>query len=283
MTVCINGKYYSKAEAKISVFDHGLLYGDGVFEGIRVYKGKAFLLPEHLKRLYQSAQAITLEIPYDNETLTKMVQETIKEAGKEEGYIRLLVTRGTGNLGMDPKSCETPNVIIILDDIQLYPREYYQDGIKVITASTRRIPVDSLDARIKSLNYLNNVMAKIEAINANCMEAIMLNQDGFVSECTGDNIFLIKDGVLQTPSSKSNALDGITKNLMIALAKEANIQVEEKSIAQYDLYIADEVFLTGTGAEIMPVTEVDGRKIGTGVPGTKCLELIEAFKAKTAL
>ncbi len=278
MKIYIDKKYYDKDNAKISVYDHGLLYGDGVFEGIRIYNGRIFKLTEHIKRLYQSAKAILLEIPMSMAEMEQAVSETVRINKKENGYIRLVLTRGTGALGINPMQCPEPSVIIIVDDIQLYPDEYYQDGIRVITASTRRLQADSLDPRIKSLNYLNNIMAKIEAIQAGCQEAIILNRNGFVAECTGDNIFIVKNNFLITPASNQGALDGITKNTMLELAKSKGISTQEGALAQYDLYTADECFLTGTGAEIIPVVQIDGRKIGSESPGKTTLKLMEAFR-----
>ncbi|MFC1532780.1 branched-chain-amino-acid transaminase [Thermodesulfobacteriota bacterium] len=265
--VYINGDFFQKENAKISVYDHGLLYGDGIFEGIRVYQGKIFKLKEHLERLYKSARAIRLNVPLDLHEMEKAVLETVKKNKKENGYIRLIITRGAGNLGMDPMRCEKATIIIIVDDIQLYPEEYYRKGIKIITASSRRISPDSLDPRIKSLNYLNNIMAKLEADNAGCLEAVMLNKEGFVAECTADNIFIVNGDNLLTPSGSKGALDGITKKVVMGLAEKNGINIKEAELTQYDLYNADECFLTGTGAEIMPVIQIDGRKIGNGKPG----------------
>jgi branched-chain amino acid aminotransferase len=278
MKIYIDGKYYEKEEAKVSVFDHGLLYGDGVFEGIRIYKGKAFKLEEHLKRLYMSAKAIFLEIPLASDELTKAVNETIGQNNKIEGYIRLVVTRGVGTLGLDPAKCPKASIIIIVGDIELYPQEYYEKGIGIITASSRRLPPDGIDPRIKSLNYLNNVLARIEAREAGCLEAVMLNRDGLVAECTGDNIFIMKNNELHTPQCLCGALDGITKGVVLEIARRLGIAAKESSITRYDLYNADECFLTGTGAEIMPVTSIDGRKIGDGTAGKTTKQLIEAFQ-----
>jgi branched-chain amino acid aminotransferase len=283
MKVYIDGSYYAQEDAKISVYDHGLLYGDGIFEGIRIYNNSVFKLQEHLKRLYQSARAILLEIPLTIEEMEKAVLDTVKENNKEDGYIRLLVTRGKGDLGINPRLCSRASVIIIVDDIQVYPEEYYTGGISVMTASTRRIAPDSLDPRIKSLNYLNNVMAKLEALQAGCMEAIMLNREGYVVECTGDNIFLVKSNVLYTPSAAYGALDGITKRTICELAVEHKIPTKEATLTLYDLYNADECFLTGTGAEIMPVIEIDKRVIGSGKPGAMTKKLKERFEQLYAL
>lgn len=275
--IYINGEFFEKEDAKISVYDHGLLYGDGVFEGIRIYRGQIFRLKDHLERLYQSARAIRLSIPLNFDEMEKAVNETVNLSKKENGYIRLVITRGKGSLGIDPMKCKKATVIIIVDDIQLYPAEYYQKGIKIITASSRRISPDSLDPRIKSLNYLNNIMAKLEAENAGCQEAVMLNREGYVSECTGDNIFIVRDKELLTPSGSKGALDGITKKQVMDLAEKTGIKTKESELTQYDLYNSDECFLTGTGAEIIPVIEIDGREIGSGYPGEITQKLIKDY------
>lgn len=275
--IYIDGRFYEKEEAKISVYDHGLLYGDGVFEGIRVYGGRAFRLAEHLERLYRSARAIMLEVPLSIEEMESAVNESVRVNGRRDGYIRLIVTRGVGNLGLNPAQCRRPSVIIIVDDIQLYPAEYYDKGISVMTSSLRRVGLDCLDPRIKSLNYLNNILARMEAQRAGCLEAIILNRDGYVAECSGDNVFVVRDGDLHTPSAEYGALDGITKRIVIDIARRLDIKIYEGALAQYDLYTADECFLTGTGAEIMPVVSVDGRIIGNGRPGRMTLSLVEAF------
>jgi len=277
MKVYINGDFFEKENAKISVFDHGLLYGDGIFEGIRIYNGKIFKLEEHLERLYKSAKAIMLTVPLSFNELEKAVQNTVQINKKENGYIRLVITRGKGTLGIDPTNCKNATVIIIVDDIQLYPAKHYQKGIKIITASVRRISPDSLDPRIKSLNYLNNIMAKLEAENAGCLEAVMLNKEGFVAECTGDNIFIIKNECMLTPSGSKGALDGVTKKTVMRLAETNGLCAKEAEMAQYDLYNADECFLTGTGAEIIPVIQIDGRIIGAGNPGSITQQLATDF------
>jgi branched-chain amino acid aminotransferase len=279
MKIYIDGSYYDRENAKISVYDHGLLYGDGVFEGIRIYGGKIFRLREHLERLYSSAKAIALNMPLTMEEMETAVRDTVKANDRSEGYIRLVVTRGAGNLGINPMHCAKGSVIIIADDIQLYPEEMYAKGIPVITSSVRRTPCDSLDPRIKSLNYLNNILAKIEALRAGCLEAVMLNHDGLVAECTADNIFIISGGRLLTPSPQQGALAGITREAVRALAARRGIPAGEAALAPYDLYTADECFITGTGAEIMPVTAIDGREIGNGRPGAMTLQLREAFHA----
>ena len=278
MKVYIDGKYYDRDEAMISVFDHGLLYGDGVFEGIRVYKGKVFKLKEHIERLYQSAKAILLDVPIGQREMGKAVFEAVKINAKSDGYIRLIVTRGEGPLGLDPAQCARPTVIIIVGDIQLYPQEYYEKGIALVTAASRRMPADSLDPRVKSLNYLNNVMAKIEANQAGCLEAVLLNHEGYVTECTADNIFIVKNGTLLTPAPHYGALDGITRMTVMEVAATCSIDTRETALTRYDLYSADECLITGTGAEIMPVTKIDGRLIRNGVPGPVTKRLIEGFR-----
>jgi branched-chain amino acid aminotransferase len=275
--IYINGEFFEKADAKISVYDHGLLYGDGVFEGIRIYRGQIFRLKDHLERLYQSARAIRLSIPLNFDEMEKAINETVNLSKKDNGYIRLVITRGEGSLGIDPMKCKKATVIIIVDDIQLYPAEYYKKGIKIITASSRRISPDSLDPRIKSLNYLNNIMAKLEAENAGCQEAAMLNREGYVAECTGDNIFIVRDKKLITPSGSKGALNGITKRQVMDLAEKTGIKTKESELTQYDLYNSDECFLTGTGAEIVPVVEIDGREIGNGRPGKITQKLMTDF------
>ncbi|GBD95662.1 MAG TPA: branched-chain-amino-acid transaminase [Nitrospirae bacterium] len=278
MKIYIDGKYYGREDARVSVFNHGLLYGDGVFEGIRIYNGKVFRLKEHIERLYQSAKAILLEIPVKKEEMKNAVLETVKINAKENGYIRLIVTRGEGSLGIDPAQCNAATIIIIVADIQLYPEEHYKNGIEIITASSRRIPPDSLDPRIKSLNYLNNIMAKLEARQAGCLEAVMLNREGFVSECTGDNIFILKNNELLTPAPYHGALDGITMRTVMEIAESLGIRTRETTLTRYDLYNADECFMTGTGAEIIPVIKADSRIIGDGMPGTITRSLTDRFK-----
>ncbi|HCJ66533.1 MAG TPA: branched-chain-amino-acid transaminase [Elusimicrobia bacterium] len=278
MKIYLNGKLVEKEEAKISVFDHGLLYGDGVFEGIRAYAGKVFCLDEHLDRLYNSAQAIMLIIPLSKEKLRKAVISTLRENKLSDAYIRLVVTRGEGDLGLDPKKCPQPSIVIITDKIVLYPEEYYTQGLEVVTVATKRNLPEALNPAIKSLNYLNNILAKIEAGLRGTPEAIMLNKDGFVAECTGDNIFIIKDKEIFTPPTHIGVLEGITRNVVIKIAKEKlNFKVEENVFTQYELYTADECFLTGTAAEIIPVVKIDGRIIGEGKPGKTTCRLREEF------
>jgi branched-chain amino acid aminotransferase len=278
MKVYIDGRYYAPEEARISVFDHGLLYGDGVFEGIRIYGGRVFRLREHIGRLYESAAAILLGVPMTEEEMEAAVVDAVRVNAKENGYIRLIVTRGEGPLGIDPGTCKKATVIIIVSDIQLYPEEYYLKGIEIITSSTRRVPPECLDPRIKSLNYLNNILAKLEARQAGCFEAVMLNTNGFVAECTADNIFIVKHGALLTPAAHHGALEGITRAVVMEAAKSRGIAAVEATLAPYDLYNADECFLTGTGAEIVPVVRIDGRTIGSGRPGPVTGKIIAAFR-----
>lgn len=267
MKIYIDGAYYDKSQAMIPVFDHGLLYGDGVFEGIRIYNDNIFKLHEHLIRIQESAKAIQLDIGMSSHDLECAVRETVRVNQKKNGYIRLVITRGDGLLGIDPSTCPKARVIIIVGDIQLYPAEYYTMGIKLITSSYRRIPAECFDVRIKSLNYLNNVLAKIEARQAGCLECIMLNTAGHVAECTGDNIFTVKNNRLFTPPSYEGALEGITRNTVLELAQSLGIKVAETILTRFDLYTADECFLTGTAAEIIPVINIDNHTIGTGSPG----------------
>lgn len=279
MKVYLNGKIMDAAEATVSVLDHGLLYGDGVFEGIRIYGGRVFKLHEHVERLYASAKAIMLTIPMPVAEMEQAILDTVAASGLAEGYIRPVVTRGVGCLGIDPASCEKPSVIIIVGTIQIYPEECYQKGIEIVSLPTRRIPSECLDPRIKSLNYLNNVLAKIEARHAGCKEGVMLNTAGQVAECTADNIFIVKDGKLLTPAPQCGALDGITMRTVCELAETHAIPCAAVVLTRYDLYTADECFLTGTGAELIPVTKIDGRIIGTGKPGHVTQRLTEAFRA----
>ena len=281
MKIYIDGEYYDKENAKISVFDHGLLYGDGVFEGIRVYHKRVFKLKEHIERLFYSAKAILLTIPMTQEDLCQAVVETCRANGLDNGYIRLIVTRGAGSLGLSPNSCKKPSVIIIANEIQLYPREFYEKGMEIITAATSRNLVNAVNPAIKSLNYLNNILAKIEASNAGCEEAIMLNSDGFVAECTGDNVFILHQGKIFTPPLAAGALYGITRNTVIDIARQEGFTVEEKNLTRYDLFIADECFLTGSGAEIVPVVMIDKRVIGEGKPGKVTRQLEEKYHELT--
>ena len=273
MKIFLGGRLVDEKDAVVSVFDHGLLYGDGVFEGIRAYNGRVFLLDEHIDRLYDSAKAIDLEIPMTKEEMTRAVVDTCKANDISDGYIRLVVTRGKGTLGLNPYLCEKAGIIIIAAKIQLYPQELYDSGLKIVTAGTVRNHPEALNPRIKSLNYLNNILAKIEAINSGCMECLMLNHKGEVTEASGDNVFAVKKGVLTTPPGSCGALEGMTRNKVMELARKAGYEVREAVMARYDLYIADEVFLSGTAAEIISVVDIDKRQIGGGKPGAITTEL----------
>ena len=275
--VYINGTFFDKEDARISVFDHGLLYGDGVFEGLRSYCGKVFRLHEHLERLFESARAIHLQIPMAIDSLADAVNEALKVNGIDDGYVRLVVTRGVGTLGLDPAQTSDPQVIIIADRITLYPEEFYTNGLKIVTVSTVRNHPAALNPRIKSLNYLNNILAKIEGKQAGCIEALMLNHKGEVAECTGDNIFLVRRGILLTPPRDAGILDGITRQAVCELAVESGLEVQEIPLTRHDVFIADECFLTGTAAEVIPVIEVDSRMIGDGRPGPITQDLIKQF------
>ena len=281
LKVYINGKLLGKEDATVSVFDHGLLYGDGVFEGIRSYGGKVFLLTEHVDRLWNSAKALLLEIPIGKDEMAKAIQHTVDVNGITDGYIRVLVTRGTGTLGLDPNRCSNPQVIIIADKIALYPDELYEKGLDIITVSTIRNHPAALNPRIKSLNYLNNILAKIEGLQAGCVEALMLNHKGEVAECTGDNLFLVRGGVLLTPPTDAGILEGITRDAVIGLARDAGFEVREASLTRHDIFIADECFLTGTAAEVIPVVKLDSRAIADGKPGPITRDLMGRFKQLT--
>lgn len=281
LKIYIDGQHYSKNDARISVFDHGFLYGDGVFEGIRAYNGRVFRLTEHIDRLYDSAKAILLNIPVSKEEMEKIVLDTLRINNLRESYIRLVVSRGVGDLGLDPRKCPKASIICIAASITLYPKEYYEEGLKIVTVATRRNIPEAVNPRIKSLNYLNNILAKMEATRQGAIEAIMLNQDGYVAECTGDNLFIVKKGELITPPSYIGALEGITKDAVMEIARILNVPVSEKVFTRYEVYTADECFLTGTAAEVIPVTEVDGRTIGTGTVGEVTLKLKEAYHRKT--
>lgn len=267
LKVFINGTLYNKEDAKVSVYDHGFLYGDGVFEGMRSYCGSVFRMKEHLDRLWESAEKIQLEIPMSKEQMADSVNATLAANEIEDGYIRLVVSRGEGTLGLDPNKCPTPNIIIITDLITLYPDEFYQNGLEIITAKTIRNHPGALDPRIKSLNYLNNILAKIEGLAAGCVETLMLNHQGEVAECTGDNIFIVQDGRLLTPPVEAGVLEGITRGAVMELAAEDDVEVVETTMTLEDVYAAEEVFLTGSAAEIVPVIKVDGNQIGNGTPG----------------
>lgn len=282
LQIYIDGQMYAKEDAKISVFDHGLLYGDGVFEGMRSYGGKVFREHDHLVRLYESARVINLSIPMSMEEMSAAVAETLKINGIVDGYIRLIVTRGAGNLGLDPYQCPKASVIIIADKIALYPEKFYQEGLEIVTASTIRNHPAALNPRIKSLNYLNNILAKMEGLKAGCIEALMLNHKGEVAECTGDNIFLIKKGQIYTPSIDAGILDGITRQAVIELAEKAGYKVHQCNLTRHDVYVADECFLTGSAAEVIPVIKIDERPIGDGKVGAVTKQLISDFRALVA-
>ena len=281
MIIYIDGKFYGEDQAKVSVLDHGLLYGDGIFEGIRAYNGRVFRLKEHLDRLFCSAKAILLTMPMTHAELTKAVVQTCRRNKVRDGYIRLLVTRGVGTLGLNPYRCKRPTVVIIAGKIQLYPPELYERGMAVVTVPTVRNLHSALNPAIKSLNYLNNILAKIEAINSGCEEAVLLNAEGFVSECTGDNLFVVKEGQLMTPPLSAGALYGITRRVVMEIAEESGMKVSEPNLTRYDLFNADECFLTGTGAEIVPVVKIDGRVIGNGKPGPVTKKLVGQYHALT--
>ncbi len=267
LKIWLDGKLVERKEAKISVFDHGLLYGDGVFEGIRVYDGRIFEMNAHIKRLYESAKAIRLLIKISQSELADAMQKTVEANGIINGYIRLVVTRGDGTLGLNPFVCKNSCIFIIADKIQLYPEELYEKGMKIISATTVRNHPLAIPPQAKSLNYLNNILAKIEALDNNVPEAIMYNHEGFVAEATGDNVFIVKDGVVYAPPAEAGALGGITREVVIRLAQEENIRVVEKNLTRFDLYVCDEFFLTGTAAEVIGIVEIDGRVIGDGKPG----------------
>ena len=281
MKVFVDGKFVDEKKAVVSVFDHGLLYGDGVFEGIRAYNGRVFKLSEHVDRLFYSAKAILLKIPMSHRAICEAVRAACKRNKIRDGYIRLVVTRGAGTLGLDPNRCSNPQVIIIADKIQLYPETFYKKGLEIVTVPTTRNHTNAVNPAIKSLNYLNNILAKIEAINAGCVEAIMLNSQGFVAECTGDNVFMLKGGELLTPPLAAGALYGITRSVAIELAESLGIKAKEPNLTRYDLYNADEVFITGTAAEVVPVVKIDGRQIGSGKPGKLTKRLIKAYQDLT--
>ncbi|MDD4334692.1 MAG: branched-chain-amino-acid transaminase [Desulfotomaculaceae bacterium] len=281
MIIYLNGEFVPKERAVVSVFDHGLLYGDGVFEGIRAYHGRVFKLGEHLDRLYEGARVLCLEIPVSKEEMQEIVLETLRRNNLSDAYIRLVVTRGPGDLGLDPRKCPKAFLFCIAATIVLYPDEMYQKGMSIISVSTRRNIPTACIPRVKSLNYLNNIYAKMEASLAGMPEAIMLNNEGYVAEATGDNIFIVKNGVLITPPSSAGILEGITRNSVMDIAREKGIAVAEELFTMFDVYTAEEVFLTGTAAEVIPCINVDGRIIGSGMPGEMTRKLITAFKELT--
>jgi branched-chain amino acid aminotransferase len=281
MKIYLNGKLVPKEEAAVSVFDHGLLYGDGVFEGIRFYAGRVFRLDDHIDRLYRSARAIALNIPIDRDEMSSAVLDTIRANGMDDGYVRLVVTRGEGSLGLSPKSCPQPTIFIIAAGITLYPEEMYQSGLKLVTCATRRIAHGALSPMVKSLNYLNNIMAKIEAEQAGAGEGLMLNEQGYVAECTGDNVFVVRDGRIITPPIAAGALAGVTRAVVFELARQLGIEIREENITRYDIYTADECFLTGTAAEIIPAVQLDARLVHDGQPGPVTRRLTELFRELT--
>jgi branched-chain amino acid aminotransferase len=281
LTIFIDGKFVPENEAKVSVFDHGLLYGDGVFEGIRFYGGRIFRLEQHLDRLFDSAKAIMLEVPMTRQELTEACRQTCAKNNLRDGYIRLVVTRGVGNLGLNPFKCKNPTVFIIASTIELYPEEVYRTGIKLVTAGTVRTNAAAVSPSIKSLNYLNNILARIEAVNAGTVEALMLNSQGYVAECTGDNLFIVRAGKLETPPVSAGALIGITRAVVFELAAKLGLASGEPNLTRYDIMTADECFLTGTAAEIVPVASLDARIIGEGKPGPVTLQLMSEFRTLT--
>ena len=283
MKIYLDGKFVDEADAKISVFDHGLLYGDGVFEGIRLYEGNVFRLEAHLKRLEHSAKAIMLDLPHAREEISEITCETCRQNNLTDAYIRLVVTRGVGDLGLSPWSCTKPSMFVIASKITLYPQEHYDNGLAIVTLPTRRINVAALPPAVKSLNYLNNILGKIEAKQAGALEGIMLNDQGYVAECTADNIFIIQEGELLTPSSSQGALKGITRATIFDIAKELNMPIREVNMTRYDVWCADECFLTGSGAEVIPVCKLDGRVIGSGKPGPATQQVLASFRRRVTV
>ena len=281
LQIYLDGEFYDQAEAKVSVFDHGLLYGDGVFEGIRFYNGRVFQMEAHIDRLWESARSICLEIPISRQEMDEALLETIRQNGLRDGYVRLIVTRGVGNLGLNPVQCKRPSIIIIASTIALYSEETYRRGLTVVTVPTRRMGPATLNPAIKSLNYLNNVLARIEANLANADEALMLNDAGNLAECTADNLFVVKRGQIMTPPISAGALRGITRGVVFDIATELDIKISEPELTRHDLYIADEAFLTGTAAEVIPMIKVDGRTIGDGKPGEITKRTIARFRELT--
>ncbi|MGX9706680.1 branched-chain-amino-acid transaminase [Laceyella tengchongensis] len=279
--VYLNGEFVPKSEAVVSVFDHGFLYGDGIFEGIRCYSGNVFCLKEHIVRLYESAKSIMLDIPLTPEEMEAVVVETLEKNGLPDAYIRLVVSRGVGDLGLDPRNCKQASVIVIAEELSLFPQRYYDEGLEIVTVPTRRNVPDALNPKIKSLNYLNNVLVRLEAARAGVHEALTLNQDGYVCEGSGDNIFIVKNGKICTPPTYVGALEGITRNVVMELCETFQIPCAEVPFTRHDVYVADEVFLTGTAAEMIPVVNVDGRIIGSGKPGPITAKLTEAFRQLT--
>lgn len=280
MKIYLDGKFVDAADAKISVFDHGLLYGDGVFEGIRLYGGNIFRLEEHLERLEYSARAIMLDLPHSRAELSEITCETCRQNGLTDAYIRLVVTRGVGDLGLAPWTCPKPSVFVIASKISLYPQEYYENGLAIVTVPTRRINPAALPPTVKSLNYLNNILGKIEAKQFGALEAIMLNDQGYVAECTADNVFIVHKGEIITPAASQGALKGITRDTVVDIAKEFNIPIRETNMTRYDVWCSDECFLTGSGAEVIPVVKLDGRVIGSGKPGEITRKVLASFRRR---
>lgn len=280
MKIYLDGKFVDEADAKVSVFDHGLLYGDGVFEGIRLYSGNIFRLEEHLERLEYSAKAIMLQMPLTRKELSDATCETCRQNGLKDGYIRLVITRGVGDLGLAPWLCAKPSLFIIASKISLYPQEHYDNGLAIVTVPTRRINPAALPPTVKSLNYLNNILGKIEARQFGALEAIMLNDQGYIAECTADNIFIVHKGEIITPAASQGALKGITRGTIFDIAKELNIPIREADMTRYDVWVSDECFLTGSGAEVIPVTKLDGRVIGTGKPGPITQKVLASFRRR---
>ena len=283
MKIYLDGKFVDEADAKISVFDHGLLYGDGVFEGIRLYQGNVFRLEEHLERLEYSAKALLLKMPWSRKEISDATCETCRQNGLTDGYIRLVVTRGVGDLGLSPWLCPKPSLFIIANKIALYPEEHYATGLSIVTVPTRRINPAALSPSVKSLNYLNNILAKIEARQFGALEAIMLNDQGYVAECTGDNIFIIHKGEIITPAASQGALKGITRGTIVDIAKELNLPLREADLTRYDVWNADECFLTGTAAEVIPVVKLDGREIGSAKPGPITQRILASFRRRVVV
>lgn len=281
MKIYLDGNYVDKDTAQVSVFDHGLLYGDGVFEGIRFYDRKVFKLKEHVDRLFFSARYIMLDIGLTPDEVSAAIVKIVEDGTLNDGYIRVVVTRGTGNLGLSPVNCEKARLIIITDKIALYPKEHYENGLSIITSATRRPTPAALCPQVKSLNYLNNIMAKLEAIRAGVLEALMLNEQGNVAECTGDNIFIVKNGIVYTPFVADGCLDGITRMAVLEICEKLGIPALEKTLNRFDILCADECFLTGTAAEVIPVTDLDGRKIGVGTPGPVFARILKAYQKMT--
>lgn len=281
--IYLGGEFVKKEEAKISVYDHGFLYGDGVFEGIRVYGGNIFRLHQHLKRLYNSAKAIMLEIPYSYEELTDILVKAVRKNGFQDAYIRVVVSRGEGDLGLDPYNCKNPNVIVIVEQLAIYPKQLYQSGLEIVSVGSRRNAPDVLSPKLKSLNYLNNILVKIEAHLSGVSEALMMNNQGYVAECSADNIFIVKDHAILTPPGYIGALEGITREVIMELAEGLGYNVKEEPFTRHDVYTADEVFLTGTAAEVIAVVKVDGRQVGDGKPGPITETLLDAFRRQVTV